>query len=115
MAGGTGQGENVEDHQNEKEEVNVLIKKKKKPQETGTIPPPDGGWGWMVVAAGFMCNMVLDGIGYSFGILLTPLIEHYGASNGVMSMVGSILTGVILLSGPIAAAIVNKFGTRCLT
>ena len=54
----------------------------------GTPVPPDGGWGWVVVMAGFLCNMVLDGIGYSFGILLTPLMKHYGVGKGLMSLVG---------------------------
>lgn len=78
----------------------------------GTPVPPDGGWGWVVVMAGFLCNMVLDGIGYSFGILLTPLMKHYGVGKGLMSLVGSILTGVILLTGPLASLLVNKLGAR---
>ena len=27
-----------------------------------TPSPPDGGWGWVVCAASFLCNMILDGI-----------------------------------------------------
>ena len=30
--------------------------------EKGPHPPPDGKWGWIIVAASFLCNMVLDGI-----------------------------------------------------
>lgn len=56
--------------------------------------------------------MVLDGIGYSFGILLEPLMEHYGEGKGVISMVGSILAGAIMLVGPISSLAVNKFGPR---
>ena len=26
--------------------------------------PPDGGWGWVVCLASFMCNLILDGIAY---------------------------------------------------
>ena len=49
--------------------------------------PPDGGWGWVIVAASFLCNMVLDGIGYSFGILLKPLMKEYGEGKGMISLV----------------------------
>ena len=59
----------------------------KKDEDTSPPPPPDGGWGWVVVGASFLCNMVLDGIGYSFGILLKPLMEHYGEGTGMISMV----------------------------
>ena len=98
-------------------------------EETGPPPPPDGGWGWVVVAASFLCNMVLDGIGYSFGILLEPLMKHYNEGKGMISMVsiedyevfsvltwllqvGSILAGVIMLVGPISSVLVGKFGPR---
>ena len=55
---------------------------------------------------------VLDGIGYSFGILLVPLMNHYNAGKGTISMVGSILAGVIMLVGPISSILVNKLGPR---
>ena len=59
--------------------------------ERGPPPPPDGGWGWVIVGASFLCNMVLDGIGYSFGILLEPLMDHYDAGKGMISMVDLLL------------------------
>jgi len=84
----------------------------KKPAEEGVRTPPDGGWGWVVVFASFNCNMVLDGIAYSFGILLNSISKHFGEGKGMISLVGSILAGVIMLVGPIASALTNKYGTR---
>ena len=52
--------------------------------------------------------MVLDGISYSFGVLLQPLSEEFKSGNGAISFVGSLLTGVYLLAGPLAAAAVNR-------
>lgn len=77
----------------------------------------DGGWGWVIVAASFLCNMVLDGIGYSFGVMLQPLAKEFGCGTASMSFVGSLLMGGYLLVGPIAAASVNRYGTRktCIT
>jgi len=57
-------------------------------------PPPDGGWGWAIVAASFMSNFVLDGIAYSFGVLLAPLADHFGASRASVAWVGSLLAGI---------------------
>jgi len=97
------------------EEGKQLLKEfqPKKEAQDGPPPPPDGGWGWIIVAASFLCNMVLDGIGYSFGIFVKPLEAHFeGAGKGKISLVGSILAGFIMLVGPISSAMVNKFGPR---
>jgi len=75
-------------------------------------PPPDGGWGWVVVFASFMCNLILDGIAYTFGVLLGPLVEHFDSNRATVSWVGSLLAGVYLMSGPIVGGLVNKFGCR---
>ncbi|CAG9823917.1 unnamed protein product [Phaedon cochleariae] len=51
--------------------------------DANSIPgPPDGGYGWVVVFASFMCNMVVDGVSYCFGIFLDDLAKYYGASQG---------------------------------
>jgi len=40
----------------------------------------DGGWGWVVTFASFMCNMILDGLAYTFGVLLNPLVDHFNSN-----------------------------------
>lgn len=81
-------------------------------EEDNVPQPPDGGWGWVVVFASFMCNLILDGIAYTFGILLKPLVEDFDSDAGTISWVGSLLCGVYMLSGPIVGGLVNKFGCR---
>ncbi len=75
-------------------------------------PPPDGGWGWVVCFAGFMCNLILDGIAYTFGVLLEPLVESFDSNRSTISLVGSLLVGAYLTSGPIVGGLVNKYGCR---
>ena len=62
---------------------------------------PDGGWGWVVVVASFTCNLVLDGIAYSFGVLLPALASHYRADVASLAWVGSLLCGVYMLVGSV--------------
>lgn len=55
--------------------------------------PPDGGYGWVVVAASFVCNFVIDGISFSVGILNTEFLRIFGESNSKTAWIGSLLTG----------------------
>ncbi|CAC5388566.1 Monocarboxylate transporter 13,Monocarboxylate transporter 14,Monocarboxylate transporter 3 [Mytilus coruscus] len=101
-------------------EHNIMEEKEKKYHEDledeDLIPtPPDGGWGWMVTFASLVCNFIVDGIGYAFGVLLPIFAEHFEESKGKVSLVGSLLFGVYLCSGPIASGLVNKFGCRPVT
>ena len=75
-------------------------------EEKDTI---EEGWmGWFVVLASFLCNMVIDGMGYSFGVMLDPLKEDFQAGAGSVAFVGSILSGVTMLTAPVAAASINR-------
>ena len=64
--------------------------------------------------ASFLTNLVADGIPYSFGILLKPLVEAFKSSAGVISLVGSINVAMMYLSAPFTSTLINKFGTRYL-
>ena len=97
------------------EEVKEFIVKEKTKElkeEDDPYAPPDGGWGWVVMIASFTCNLVLDGIGYVFGVFLQPMMIAFGVSEGPMATVGSILAGTIQLVGPFVAILVEKFGTQ---
>lgn len=73
---------------------------------------PEGGWGWVVVFASFLCNVVLDGISYSFGMFLTPLVTDLHASSVSVATVGSLQAATYLLLGPVVASLVTKYGSR---
>ncbi|MPC35452.1 Monocarboxylate transporter 13 [Portunus trituberculatus] len=63
------------------------------------VVPPDGGWGWVVVAASFMCNAVVDGIIFSCGMLLHLFKEEFGVSTSDVAWVSSLLGGFYLIVG----------------
>ena len=79
--------------------------------------PPDGGWGWLVVLACFLTTFTLDGIGYSFGMLMEPLKSEMQEGNFGVASVGSIQIAVYLSSGPLVASLVTRYGARpvCIT
>ena len=72
-----------------------------------------GGWyGWLVVAASFTCVCVLDGVGYSYGMFLQPLIEEFDEGRGLLSVAGSLQVGVYGLSSPLVSRLVERWGER---
>jgi MCP family monocarboxylic acid transporter-like MFS transporter 14 len=80
--------------------------------EAEVVVPPDGGWGWMVVFASFMCNLIVDGIIFSFGSFLTPISKEFGVSEARVALVGSLMSGFYLIAGPFASAVANRYGFR---
>lgn len=76
------------------------------------IVPPDGGWGWVVVMGSFACNMIVDGIIFSFGMFLPKISESLNVKTAQIALVGSLLSGFYLIVGPFASALANKFGFR---
>ena len=65
----------------------------------GPAVPPDGGWGWVIMFASFMLNLILDGVCFSFGIFLLEFLEFYQESKGKTAWVGSVLNGMYLSIG----------------
>ncbi|XP_064454797.1 monocarboxylate transporter 10-like isoform X1 [Ornithodoros turicata] len=74
--------------------------------------PPDGGWGWVVVFAGLICHLVIDGIVYSFGIFFNDFLQYYGEGYATTSWIASILIGSYLISSPIASGLTIRYGCR---
>ena len=47
-------------------------------------------WGWVVVMSSFYCIAVLDGVGYTTGVMLDSLRKDLGGGRGQISLVGSL-------------------------
>ncbi|XP_077512641.1 monocarboxylate transporter 13-like [Amblyomma americanum] len=74
--------------------------------------PPDGGWGWMAVLAGFICHLVIDGIVYSSGILFDEFLVYFGEGHAATSLISSITFGCYLISSPVASGLTIRYGCR---
>ena len=66
-------------------------------------------YGWLVVVVSFLCNLVVDGMGYSFGVMLQPLMHEFHVGAFWVSIAGSLQNGVYLLSSPLAAVCINRY------
>ncbi|KAI5628487.1 solute carrier family 16 (monocarboxylate transporter), member 1a isoform X1, partial [Silurus asotus] len=74
--------------------------------------PPDGGWGWVVVAGAFIS------IGFSFAfpkcitVFFRDIELIFNASTSQVSWISSINASFIYAGGPISSILVNKYGSR---
>ncbi|BHF83475.1 hypothetical protein SprV_0902661800 [Sparganum proliferum] len=91
---------------NEELEINL--------EELSPPVPPDGGWAWMVLLGSVMCMFFVDGLSFSFGVLLSDLQHSFETSKTKMSLAGSLIVGFTLISGPIVSAMSNQFSMRSL-
>ncbi|CAB3253077.1 unnamed protein product [Arctia plantaginis] len=80
-------------------------------------PPqiPDGGWGWVVVAASFLIATVADGLAFSYGLMHDKFVIYFETSEAKTSLIGSLFISVPLIAGPIMSALVDRYGCRSMT
>ncbi|CAG9824011.1 unnamed protein product [Phaedon cochleariae] len=61
--------------------------------ENYVVIPPDGGWGWVVVAVAFICYFIIDGTTYTFGIFLTDISKTFEVHPTRVALINSLLSG----------------------
>jgi MFS family permease len=75
-----------------------------------SLSPPDGGYGWVVVAASFVVHMLVLGNIYSFGVLFPVYIDVFDAPQGSVAWVGSISAGIMTGMGAYSGAWADEYG-----
>ncbi|GAV02974.1 hypothetical protein RvY_13469 [Ramazzottius varieornatus] len=76
------------------------------------LPGVDSPSAWMVCAAVCLINITTDGFCFTLGVIFPVLLTTYGESAAMTSWIGSILTGMMLLTGPLIGYLLMKFGAR---
>lgn len=75
----------------------------------------DGGWGWAIVAASFMAQLLAYGSPQSVGVLYPEWLHTFQEGKGMTAWVGSLVAGVGLIASPVCSACVDNFGARPVT
>lgn len=76
-----------EEDEEEEEEIEYLLQ------------PPDGGWGWVIVASVFFCNLISDGIMLSYGTFLPTIADEFHVDKASVALIGSLMYGIYLIMG----------------
>ncbi|XP_054454900.1 monocarboxylate transporter 6 [Anoplopoma fimbria] len=79
---------------------------------TGAVTAPDGGWGWVVLAATIIVLALTLAFPSCVGIFYTDLQNEFHASNSETSWVPSIMTSVLHAGGPFCSVLVERLGCR---
>ncbi|XP_076285953.1 monocarboxylate transporter 9 isoform X1 [Lasioglossum baleicum] len=74
--------------------------------------PPDGGWGWVVVVAAFIINLIGDGVTFSFGVIYVEFLKYFDEGKFKTAWIGSIFMAMPLLCGPVASFLTDRYGCR---
>ncbi|XP_063048237.1 monocarboxylate transporter 9a [Engraulis encrasicolus] len=75
----------------------------------------DGGWGWVVVVSAFMAQFLSWGSPTAVGVLYPEWLATFQEGKGMTAWVGSMVSGIALLTSPICSACVESFGARPVT
>lgn len=75
----------------------------------------DGGWGWAIVVASFMAQLLAYGSPQSVGVLYPEWLHAFQEGKGMTAWVGSLVAGVGLIASPVCSACVDNFGARPVT
>ncbi|XP_033883058.2 monocarboxylate transporter 9-like isoform X2 [Acipenser ruthenus] len=75
----------------------------------------DGGWGWVIVVASFLCQFLAYGSPMSVGVLYPEWLDTFRQGKGMTAWVGSLVSGIGLIASPICSACVINFGARPVT
>lgn len=76
---------------------------------------PDGGYGWVVVFASFLLQLIMDGVAFSFGLIYTVLLEYFQESKTKTAWISALFLSIPLLAGPVLSNLVDKYGCRTMT
>ncbi|XP_053962353.1 monocarboxylate transporter 14-like [Anastrepha ludens] len=76
---------------------------------------PDGGYGYVIVVTSLVISLITDGLGFSFGLLNSELLDYFGESPSKTAWISSLFFSVPLLMGPIWSNLVDKYGCCKMT
>ncbi|XP_070567421.1 monocarboxylate transporter 12-like [Ptychodera flava] len=74
--------------------------------------PPDGGYGWVVVAAGFVVFFIAGGTFAVGGIFVVEFMEYFKQGAAQAAWIGALFGVNITSIGPLAGLMTTHFGSR---
>ncbi|XP_050068644.1 uncharacterized protein LOC126557046 [Anopheles maculipalpis] len=79
------------------------------------LVPPDGGWGWLVLAGSMLVNILVPGTIKSFGVLFVEFLEAFQASPSTAAWIPALCYFLYSSLGPLSSILSVKYSYRTVT
>uniref|UniRef100_A0A8C7D520 Monocarboxylate transporter 12 n=1 Tax=Oncorhynchus kisutch TaxID=8019 RepID=A0A8C7D520_ONCKI len=76
------------------------------------VPPPDGGWGWMIVAGCFLVTVCTRAVTRCISIFFVEFQMHFGADYSGTAWIHSLVDCTTMLCAPLGSFIGNRLSCR---
>lgn len=77
--------------------------------------PPDGGWGWLILAGSMLVNILVPGTVKSFGVLFVEFLEAFDASPAKAAWIPALCYFLYSSLGPLSSILSVKYSYRTVT
>ena len=74
--------------------------------------PPDGGYGWVILAIACYQSSSLGTLDFGFSVILGPFAQHFHTSTTILSLGGEMIGVIQYLLAPLFAHLGQHFGYR---
>ncbi|XP_029954239.1 monocarboxylate transporter 12-B-like [Salarias fasciatus] len=75
-------------------------------------PPPDGGWGWVIVGCCFMVTVCTRAITRCISIFFVEFQTHFGADYAATAWIHSLVDCTTMLCAPVGSLVMNRWSCR---
>lgn len=77
--------------------------------------PPDGGWGWLILGAAMLVNIIISGVIKSFGIFVVELEKMFDATSQQILWIPAITYFFYSFLGPVSSILSIRYSFRLVT
>ncbi|XP_063077396.1 monocarboxylate transporter 12-B [Engraulis encrasicolus] len=89
-----------------------MAQEKRKTRTAEGVLPPDGGWGWMIVAGCFMVTVCTRAVTRCISIFFVEFQMHFGHDYSGTAWIHSIVDCTTMLCAPLGSFIGNRYSCR---